>query len=669
MPGRSRRGVGRAADAHVAQAHALEQRAYFAISFNDPATYPLAGKALTQPALADFNGDGFLDVATASTTSGMNTISVLLNKGDGTFNAQTPLDAGGRPFQVIAGDFNKDDKQDLACTNTGDGTVSVFLGKGDGTFESRLNSTYGTGGAPQNNGTPAPAGDYLAADDLDGDGVLDLVVSDQADDQIVTLLGGGGGRFDRHDDVTFIARSPAQIALADFTGDGQLDVATTLTNSSALQVYFTDGNGNLDDGHAFTADGVTKDSITLGLTTGDFDGDGKPDVAMVSYPPTAVTHGTLTIFPGTGSPIGLATFGTTRNTSLALAATDVSAADLDGDGQLDVVVSQTDSGFQVFRSRESGSSPLPAPAGGSSSGSFSFTSVVTNSNFDVSGAAAVGDLNKDGTPDLAFAHSTSSADTLAVFLANPQGGTGGPTTVTPTLQATLPPAVVAGGKASGAKVSVVVTNSGTGTLNAPVTFDLFASTDAALDEAADTAVGSPVTKKLKLNPGASKTVKLKVTTIPSVSEGDYFLIARTSATGSTGGADVSDTAVHIAPPFIDLTGAFGSPLPSTLARGKKATVPVTVTNSGNVNVSASLTVALAARPSAGGADVPIPTNPVKVNLKPGASKTLKLKITTPDALPAGGVFNYVATIDSTNAVAEKDETNNDALSSSTFTVS
>jgi hypothetical protein len=643
MLGRLRRRVVR-----VAQVHALEQRAYFAISFNDPSTYPLPGMAVTQPALADFNGDGFLDVATASTTAGENTVSVLLNNADGTFDTQKTLDAGQRPFQVIAADFNNDDDQDLAVTNVGDGTVFVFLGKGDWTFENRLNSTFGNG-AP----ITSTATDFLAAGDLDRDGRLDLVVNNQAENQIVTLIGNGIGRFAKRDDVTFTSTSAGPIALADFTGDRNLDVATNLGNNFALQVYFTDGNGNLDGGHAFAVNGVTGNFVAQGLTTGDFNGDRNPDVAMLSVPQGSLTRGVLSEFPGTGTASDA--FGSPRNTQFAIAGTDVGAADLDADGRLDAVVSQSGRGFQVFRGGASGSFQLPA--------------VVDNSSFDVNGAAGIGDINNDGKPDLAFAHSTTSSDTLAVFLAKSQGGTQGPTTVTPTLQAKLPPAVVAGGKTKDAKVSVVVTNSGTGTLNAPVTFDLFASTDAVLDDATDTPVGAPVTKKLKINPGGSKTVKLKVATIPSVAEGDYFLIARTLAAGSTGGADASDATVRIAPPFIDLTGAFGASLPAALTRGKKATIPVTVTNGGNVNANASLTVALAARPAAGGgADVPIPTNAVKINLKPGASKTLKLKITTPDALPAGAIFNFVATVDSANAVAEKDETNNDALSGSAFTV-
>jgi hypothetical protein len=648
MSGPSRR---RAA-ARVAHAHSLEPRAYFAISFNDPANYPIAGEANAQPALADFNGDGFLDAATvpASISLSDNSVSVLLNKGDGTFETATTREAGLRPFQVIAGDFNNDDDPDLAVLNIGSGTVGVFPGNGDGTFGTRLDSAFGPGA-----GSPT-VGAFFAAGDLNRDGTLDLVVSNPSESQIVTLLGNGIGRFNKQDDVTFTSTSAGPIALADFTGDRNLDVATTLGLSFALQVYFTDGNGNLDGGHAFAVDGVDGNSVARGLTTGDFNGDRRPDVAMLSVPPGGLSRSVLSVFPGTGSASDA--FGDNRNTPIALAGSDVSAADLDDDGRLDAVVSQAGRGFQVFRGAGGGLFQLPA--------------VVDKSEFSVGGAAAIGDINDDDKPDLAFTRQASSddddVDTLAVFLAKSKGGTPGPTTVTPTLQAKLPPAVVAGAKPKDAKVSVVVTNSGTGTLNAPVTFDLFTSTDATLDTAADTAVGTPVTKTLKINPGASKTVKLKVATVPDVAEGAYFLIARTSATGSTGGADASDAPVNISPPFIDLTGAFGASLPATLTPGKKATVPVTVTNAGNVNAGGTITIGLAARPAAGGADVPIPTTAVKVNLKPGASKTFKLKITTPTSLPSGGVFNFVATIDSTNSVAEKDEANNEVASSVTFTV-
>src|SRR5262245_43367053 len=92
----------------TAPVETLEPRTLFTISFADPAVYPVAGDTLTSPALADFNKDGFLDAVTNHVLEGQNSVSVLLNKGDGTFNPQTELTVGATPFAVDTGDFNND---------------------------------------------------------------------------------------------------------------------------------------------------------------------------------------------------------------------------------------------------------------------------------------------------------------------------------------------------------------------------------------------------------------------------------------------------------------------------------------------------------------------------------------------------------------------------------
>src|SRR5205807_5346036 len=91
-------------------------------------------------AVSDFNGDGKLDLAVAN--QGSNNVSVLLGKGDGTFQAATNFGAGTNLFSVAVGDFNGDGKPDLAVANIGNignpsspSNVSVLLGNGDGSFQ------------------------------------------------------------------------------------------------------------------------------------------------------------------------------------------------------------------------------------------------------------------------------------------------------------------------------------------------------------------------------------------------------------------------------------------------------------------------------------------------------------------------------------------------------
>src|SRR5206468_6958219 len=116
-------------------------------------------------AVGDFNGDGRLDLVVSN--AGVNTVSVLLGNGDGTFQPARSFAAGPNPTSVVAGDFNGDGKLDLAIADYGSNddsnsttvatTVSVLLGKGDGTFQAA--QTFEAGSCPY----------ALAVGDFNGD--------------------------------------------------------------------------------------------------------------------------------------------------------------------------------------------------------------------------------------------------------------------------------------------------------------------------------------------------------------------------------------------------------------------------------------------------------------------------------------------------------------------
>src|SRR4051812_42712011 len=105
-----------AANGH-ARAEALEERRLFAITFGTPNSFPVAGFPITEPAVADLNGDGLDDVVTADSDLGQSTLSVLLNVGGGNLAPQPALQVGGRPYQVVAVDVDHDGDADLICAN------------------------------------------------------------------------------------------------------------------------------------------------------------------------------------------------------------------------------------------------------------------------------------------------------------------------------------------------------------------------------------------------------------------------------------------------------------------------------------------------------------------------------------------------------------------------
>lgn len=144
--------------------------------FGSPTLVNSGGSVPSNVAVADFNGDGDLDIATANYSS--DTVSILLGDGDGTTFTQannSPLGVGNSPFAIAPADFNGDGFLDLAVANFYiDDTVSILLGGGDSTFTEEASSPLGVGNEPIS----------LAVADLNGDGRPDLAVANSEDDNV-----------------------------------------------------------------------------------------------------------------------------------------------------------------------------------------------------------------------------------------------------------------------------------------------------------------------------------------------------------------------------------------------------------------------------------------------------------------------------------------------------
>src|SRR6266702_2455804 len=228
-------------------------------------------------AVGDFNGDGKLDLAVVN--FGDWNIYVLLGNGDGTFQAARSVyfaSGGGFPWYVVTADFNGDGKLDLAVSNYGDNSFSVLLGNGDGTFQPPRTLPIG----------PNPW--YFAVGDFNGDGKLDLAVDDYGcpldcnsspSNTVTVLLGNGDGTFLPAPSLT-VGNGPAGVVVGDFNGDGKPDLAVANLNDNTLSVLLGNGDGTFQAPHTFADPGMTHPYF---VAIGDFNRDGKQDLVVTNH--------------------------------------------------------------------------------------------------------------------------------------------------------------------------------------------------------------------------------------------------------------------------------------------------------------------------------------------------------------------------------------------------
>ncbi len=265
-------------------------------------------------AAGDFDGDGFLDLATAKLESG--SVSLWRNEGGRRFRAAAEMRLGQWTTALAAADFDDDGRTDLAVADVGRDEVVVLLGDGTGNFQ--LAGSIRVGRWPA----------ALVPADLNGDGFLDLAVANFLGNSLTLLFGDGLGRF-RAGGTLSVGAGPAALAAADLDGDGFLDLICANALSSSLSLLMGRGAGRFDSAlEVKVGEGVRA------LATADFDGDGSLDLAAANS-----GEGSVTIFLNDG----LGRFGRPEQAKtfpLAGGPTALAAGDLDQDGSLDLVVLQ-----------------------------------------------------------------------------------------------------------------------------------------------------------------------------------------------------------------------------------------------------------------------------------------------------------------------------------------
>jgi len=337
----------------------------------------------------DLNGDGILDLVVPNASHG--DVSVLLGNGDGTFRPQARFAVGRFPYSVAIGDVNRDGRPDLVTANAASDDVSVLLGNGDGTFRPQSRFAAGRGNYSS-----------VAIGDVNRDGRPDLITVDV--EGVAVLLGNGDGTF--QPPAYFAAGiDPISVVIGDLNGDGKPDLVTANDSYDDVSVLLGNGDGTFQPQARFPVGDHPPFRVAnhpSSVAIGDVNGDGKPDLVTANEYSNEVS-----VLLGNGD----GTFQPPAHFAVAAGGRPLSVAigDVNGDGKPDLVTANSYTGdMSVLLGNGDGTFRPPTNFAAGDHNPFSSPIWV-----------AIGDVNRDGRPDLITVEAGDQA--VSVLLGNGDG--------------------------------------------------------------------------------------------------------------------------------------------------------------------------------------------------------------------------------------------------------
>jgi hypothetical protein len=331
--------------------------------------------------VGDFNGDGFPDIAAGSQDETKNSVAVWMNRGDGTFAAPvtyalTSDSPYANSWSIAAGDFNGDNKLDLAVVGDSTSIAGILFNQEDGSFGPEVPFTISSKGALG-----------VAVSDFDGDDKPDLAIA-TGGQTVSVFLNHGDSSFPQ--ELTYSAGGGAwTIAIADFNRDGHPDIAV-VASPNAISLLNNNGDGTFAPPVTLSPGSANEGNV---IVAGDFNDDGYPDLACTSFEGQGVA---VWLNHGDGS------FAPEVDYSTGFWPTGIAVADFDGDGRTDLAVANS----FVY---DSCVSELLNAGGGT------FPNQAIFATGSVPNDIATADFNGDGHPDLVVAN--TGDQTLGILLA------------------------------------------------------------------------------------------------------------------------------------------------------------------------------------------------------------------------------------------------------------